>query len=47
MKHKDLLLKSLAEIRSKTVSMEEVEKEIKEFQDVETKANEIMHTGNT
>lgn len=46
MSHKDLLLKKLAEIRSKTVSMDAVEQEIKDFQELETKANEVMHTGN-
>lgn len=47
MSHKDLLLKKLAEIRAKSVSMDQVETEIKNFQDMETKANEVMHTGNT
>ena len=46
MKHKDLLLKNIAEIRAKNVSIETVEEEMKNFQEVETKANEVMHTGN-
>lgn len=46
MSHKDQLLKTLAEIRVKNISMEDVEKELKEFAEVETKANEVMHTGN-
>lgn len=46
MSHKDKLLKKLAEIRAKQVGFDIVENEIKTFQDLETKANEVMHTGN-
>lgn len=47
MKHKDLLLKRLAGIRAESISIDDVEKEIKEFQELETKANEVMHSTNT
>jgi HK97 family phage major capsid protein len=46
MSHKDQLLKTLAGIRAKEISMEDVEKELKEFQEAEGKADEVMHTGN-
>lgn len=47
MKHKDLLLKKLAGVRAESTTIEQVENEIKEFQELETKANEVMHTTNT
>lgn len=47
MRHKDLLLKRLAGIRAESISIDEVENEIKAFQELETKANEVMHSTNT
>jgi len=46
MSHKTALLKTLAGIRAKDLTMEDVEKELSAFQDAETKADEVMHTGN-
>lgn len=46
MSHKDALLKTLAGIRAKNITMDDVEKELSAFADAETKANEVMHTGN-
>ena len=47
MSHKDQLLKTLAQIRSKDLTIEQVEQELKDFQTAEAKADEVMHTDNT
>jgi hypothetical protein len=48
MNHKELALKALADARVKhaNVSMDKIGEELKEFKDAETKANEVLNSGN-
>ena len=45
--HKELCLKALAEVKNLNgLSFDEVEKELQAFQEAETKADEVLHSGN-